>query len=226
MQIIIITIKIMKNSTRSFSTKSFSSYSSSSSPSLRWSEELIRYCEHPEVFSTKEVYHFDNEFVIIFDKYPKAKKHFLVMPRKRIDSIENLKKGDLGMMQKLKEKGQWVIDSMKEENPKLNFRMGFHAFPSMKQFHMHVISQDFISSALKNKKHWNSFTTPFFKDYEKIENILKEKGEIKFDKIYYEALLKKPLNCHLCNKKDIKNIPTLKKHLGDHWNDDSSEKSE
>ncbi|CAG8494751.1 3734_t:CDS:2 [Diversispora eburnea] len=211
------------NSTRNFSTKSFSS-SSSSSP--RWSEELIQYCEHPETFSANEVYHFDNEFVIITDKYPKAKKHFLVMPRKRIDGIENLKKRDLGMMKKLKEKGQWVIESMKGENPKLKFRMGFHALPSMKQFHMHVISQDFISPALKNKKHWNSFTTPFFKDYEEIENMLKEKEEIKFDKIYYETLLKKPLNCHLCNKKDIKNIPTLKRHLEDHWDDDSSEKSE
>ena len=27
---------------------------------------------------------------------------------------------------------------------------------------MHVISQDFDSVCLKNKKHWNSFTSPFF----------------------------------------------------------------
>ena len=29
---------------------------------------------------------------------------------------------------------------------------------------MHVISQDFDSPSLKNKKHWNSFTTPYFVD--------------------------------------------------------------
>lgn len=44
---------------------------------------------------------------------------------------------------------------------------------------MHVISQDFISQSLKNKKHWNSFTTAFFKDYEEIENELNEKGEVR-----------------------------------------------
>ena len=30
--------------------------------------------------------------------------------------------------------------------------------------HLHVISQDFDSPSLKNKKHWNSFTTPYFVD--------------------------------------------------------------
>lgn len=28
--------------------------------------------------------------------------------------------------------------------------------------HLHVISQDFDSPSLKNKKHWNSFTTDYF----------------------------------------------------------------
>lgn len=31
---------------------------------------------------------------------------------------------------------------------------------------MHVISQDFSSSCLKTKKHWNSFTTEYFVDAE------------------------------------------------------------
>lgn len=30
--------------------------------------------------------------------------------------------------------------------------------------HLHVISQDFDSPCLKNKKHWNSFTTDYFID--------------------------------------------------------------
>jgi aprataxin len=44
---------------------------------------------------------------------------------------------------------------------------------------MHVISQDFISPSLKNKKHWNSFTTKFFIDVEEIEGILEKQEEIK-----------------------------------------------
>ena len=42
------------------------------------------------------------------------------------------------------------------------FRYGFHAIPSMRQLHLHVISQDLDSAAMKNKKHWNSFSTGFF----------------------------------------------------------------
>jgi aprataxin len=34
----------------------------------------------------------------------------------------------------------------------------------MRQLHLHVISQDFNSPSLKNKKHWNSFTSAFFLD--------------------------------------------------------------
>merc|ERR1739848_578035 len=41
-------------------------------------------------------------------------------------------------------------------------RFGFHAVPSMKVLHLHVISKDLDSPSLKNKKHWNSFTLPNF----------------------------------------------------------------
>ncbi|GES75800.1 transcription factor bHLH140 [Rhizophagus clarus] len=184
-----------------------------------WNNVLLPYCQKPEAFPKSEVYYYDNEFVIIFDKYPKAKKHLLVIPRKQIDNIGELKKQDLELVRALKEKGQWVIKKMKHENPKLLFRMGFHAVPSLRQLHMHVISQDFISPSLKNKKHWNSFTTEFFIDVEGIERILEEQGEVKFNKTYYEDLLKSPLKCHLCDAKSIKFIPDLKKHLEEHWNE-------
>ncbi|XP_054806292.1 receptor-like protein 7 [Prosopis cineraria] len=36
--------------------------------------------------------------------------------------------------------------------------------PSMRQLHLHGISQDFDSKHLKNKKHWNSLNTDFFRD--------------------------------------------------------------
>lgn len=41
------------------------------------------------------------------------------------------------------------------------FKTGFHAEPSMRRLHLHVISRDFYSPCLKTKKHWNSFNTPF-----------------------------------------------------------------
>lgn len=41
------------------------------------------------------------------------------------------------------------------------FKIGYHAKPSMQRVHLHVISRDFHSPCLKTKKHWNSFNTPF-----------------------------------------------------------------
>ncbi|CAG8738832.1 1284_t:CDS:2, partial [Acaulospora morrowiae] len=216
--------EMMMSSARDISTKSTDKRSKSiaikpsSFRSEHWSNVLSRYCDYPETLSAEELYYHDDDFVIIWDKYPKAKKHLLVMPRKKIDGVGELKRQHLELVRNLKEKGQWVAERLKEIDPNLSFRVGFHAIPSMRQLHIHVISQDFISPSLKNKKHWNSFTTPFFKEVDEIENLLNAKGEIKFDKNYYESLLSMPLSCHLCNEEDIKNIPTLKRHLEEHWN--------
>jgi aprataxin len=75
-----------------------------------WNNVLLPYCQKPEMFPKSEVYYYDNEFVIIFDKYPKAKNHLLVIPRKQIDNIGELKKQNLELVRALKEKGQWVIE--------------------------------------------------------------------------------------------------------------------
>ncbi|PYH85989.1 HIT-like protein [Aspergillus uvarum CBS 121591] len=39
---------------------------------------------------------------------------------------------------------------------------GIHAHPSMNHLHIHVISVDRYSDRLKHRKHYNSFSTPFF----------------------------------------------------------------
>lgn len=50
-----------------------------------------------------------------------------------------------------------------------NLTIVFHGFNrlfpsplSTSHVHLHVISQDFDSPCLKNKKHWNSFNTEYF----------------------------------------------------------------
>lgn len=82
--------------------------------------------------------------------------------------------------------------------------------PSMRQLHLHVISQDFNSLHLRNKKHWNSFNTVFFRDsadvIEEIEKI--GKATLNDD----EKLLSMELRCHRC-KSAHPNIPKLKSHI-------------
>ncbi|CAG8766904.1 7131_t:CDS:2, partial [Cetraspora pellucida] len=97
----------------SASTPKPTTRSSSSTHTFSWGRDvLLPYCERPEIFSDKEVYSYDDNIVIIWDKYPKAKIHLLVMPRQlKIDSLEELKKQDLNLIQTMKRKGQQVIDS-------------------------------------------------------------------------------------------------------------------
>lgn len=80
----------------------------------------------------------------------------------------------------------------------------------MRQLHLHVISQDFSSKHLKNKKHWNSFNTAFFRDsvdvLEEISN--QSKATLKDD----DSLLSMELRCHRCRSAHP-NIPRLKSHI-------------
>ena len=65
--------------------------------------------------------------------------------------------------------------------------------------------QDFDSAGLKNKKHWNSFTTPFFIELHTVIAQLQNKGRLDINVSKAESMLKQDLVCHLCHK-TIKNI--------------------
>lgn len=79
----------------------------------------------------------------------------------------------------------------------------------MRQLHLHVISQDFNSLHLKNKKHWNSFNTDFFRD---AVDVLKEVEKYGKPSILDDKVLSKELRCHRC-KSAHPNIPRLKSHI-------------
>ena len=80
----------------------------------------------------------------------------------------------------------------------------------MRQLHLHVISQDFDSKHLKNKKHWNSFNTVFFRDsVDVIEEVSNDgKATLEDD----NKLLSTELRCHRCQSAHP-NIPKLKTHI-------------
>ncbi len=83
----------------------------------------------------------------------------------------------------------------------------------MQQLHMHVISQDLDSPGLKNKKHWNSFTTDFFRDSQDILAEVENCGRVKpCSPEVEDRLLKMELRCHRCHTAQP-NIPRLKSHL-------------
>ena len=159
----------------------------------------------------------DEQVVVIRDKFPKAKHHFLVLPKSPIDNLELLDGAHVSLLEHIIEKGKEFARSNIEHKTKNSVRLGFHMVPSMSHLHMHIISQDF-DTCLKNKKHWNSFTSSFFLNAESVLEMLKQDGRVKIDKTKGEELLKLPLRCHVC-KETLANMPKLTEHIKRHNKD-------
>uniref|UniRef100_A0A2A4J3D9 HIT domain-containing protein n=1 Tax=Heliothis virescens TaxID=7102 RepID=A0A2A4J3D9_HELVI len=177
-----------------------------SKKSNHWSLGLVESMKDPECIVKKT-----KQAVVIKDKYPKAKIHYLVLPNEDINSIYKLDKSHIGL---LEEFGDVFNEIQNEEE--LPVKAGFHAVPSMQRLHMHIISTDMVSPSLKTKMHWNSFTTEFFKPYADVLEELKKNGCInKMSPELHKSLMATELKCNQCTFKP-KNMPELKEHLLKH----------
>ncbi|KAM9856831.1 aprataxin [Aulostomus maculatus] len=174
-----------------------------------WSQGLKTSMQDPKM----QVYK-DDKVVVIKDKYPKARYHWLVLPWQSIPSLKALREEHCDLLRHMQE----VADQMVQQCPhasSLRFRKGYHAIPSMSHVHLHVISQDFDSPCLKNKKHWNSFTTDYFIESQDVIEMLGTNGRVTVKEGASE-LLKLPLRCHMCHTQ-LPTIPALKQHLKSHF---------
>ena len=175
-----------------------------------WSTKLLDVMKDPKMI-VKE----DDTVVIIKDGYPKAKHHYLVLPKDNISSLRVLNSSHVPLLQHMLEKGKCLEEELVEKDTSLKLQHGYHAAPSMTRLHMHIISRDFDSPCLKTKKHWNSFTSEFFLPAEDVISRLQRFGKVEIDKAKYEAILKDPLKCHVCHV-SCQNMPKLKAHILQH----------
>ncbi|XP_072947332.1 aprataxin [Epargyreus clarus] len=172
-----------------------------------WSLGLIESMNDP-----KHIYKETDRVVVIKDKYPKAKIHYLMLPRDNIESIHKLNKKHISI---LKEFGS-ILQDIIEENKDVTLKAGFHAVPSMQRLHMHIISTDMVSPCLRTKIHWNSFTTDFFIPYEDVLRKIEQNGHIEvMSTDLHKSLLATKLKCNKCSYVP-RNMPQLRKHLAKH----------
>jgi len=86
---------------------------------------------------------------------------------------------------------------------------GIHAHPSMNHLHIHVMSVDRYSDCLKHRKHYNSFTTPFFIDVTDFplakDDVRRHPGR--------EGYLDADLKCWRCGRNFGHKFAPLKRHL-------------
>ena len=157
---------------------------------MSWRYALKNYVTSPETVNDDTVTYFDDKVSIIRDSFPKSECHLLILPRtmqlsrshptkvidakfknefesyvnSAIDHIFRHFQEKFRIKKSDDDKDPCWDDILKDKNKFVrNFvQVGIHSVPSMANLHIHVISKDFHSVRLKNKKHYNSFNTGFF----------------------------------------------------------------
>jgi len=90
---------------------------------------------------------------------------------------------------------------------------GIHAHPSMSHLHVHVMSVDHFSEYLKHRKHYNSFSTPFFVSLNDFplpkDDARRHPGREKY--------LDWDFKCWRCGKNYTNKFARLKEHLAEEF---------
>lgn len=178
--------------------------------SANWRDAL----RHPD---PSLVFGGDDEAVLIYDGYPKARHHLLGLAKKssslsEVRSVRDLRPVHLPALVRFHRTISSAARSLGVE-----CRVGYHAQPSMNWLHCHIISTDFDSPCLKTKHHWHSFTTEFLVEPGVVENLLRDESpglEAELDK-RIDAVKGAPIRCWKC-RQEFRNMPTLKRHLTSH----------
>lgn len=169
----------------------------------------------------------DSHVRVIYDKYPKAQYHLLVLPLNvQYNNVIELTSKDLPLLQHIQQLCTWVILGFRQasadtKHSPLQFNVGFHRIPSLKHLHIHLISTDYNSPWLKTKKHWLSFSnSDFFVSLNGVVELLqagKSVAQIVVNETTAQQILDQPsknLRCqHVECSQTFNNMPKLKAHI-------------
>jgi aprataxin len=195
-----------------------------------WRDALSAMAADPHShFKRGAVLFFDDELVVAKDAYPKSRTHLLVLARdtRLAEGPKALRSSDASLVRRMMRAGlecarKQVLGNEFSETAEDDFddfvgnrfRCGFHASPSMRTAHMHVVSLDLRGSGMKTRRHWNSFATSFFKEAEETAIFL-EKGNERLDWDVAElerVVAMTPLRCHKCGDGPFNTMPKLFAH--------------
>ena len=184
-----------------------------------------------------------DRFAVVADKHPKSRVHLLVMPRAGSGGPPTLRRLariiDAGQLPRGCEERRrlaaelveletaalaaWQAHGANAEGvpPGTKPRLGFHALPSLLPLHLHVVSPDFNSPALKTRKHAVSFSHPsYFLPLDAVLASVREDAPAGTDVLAPGAAeraasaLKEPLTCPHCGAQSS-TVPALKAHLAE-----------
>ncbi|EGV60605.1 aprataxin-like protein [Yamadazyma tenuis] len=156
---------------------------------MSFADAFQTYINNPEICKKITLYN-DDTVIIIKDMFPKSLRHYLVIPKSPAVTHahplkvfnDNVKLYDI-LEDYVQLTKQYITDDLVkfgllEDDPetikqfKQTFiQCGVHSIPSLNNLHIHVMTRDFNSPRLKHKKHFNSFNTRFFVDFEDLNPI-------------------------------------------------------
>lgn len=211
---------------------------------------LSKYIETPES-NPELVIFYNDEVVLLRDAYPKARIHWLLMPRdvsagwpldlltRRDFACDSNSSSDSGsrsgpgfgsqfdLLRKLK---PWVTKFQKLAEAELQkycktdeeidteglIRCGVHSVPSMDNLHIHIISKDMHSLAMKKAPHYLSFNTEFFVQFHEIDHLAAD--DFRYDSQQMHQLLRvADLRCVWCHRNFERKFTALKHHLAEEY---------
>jgi diadenosine tetraphosphate (Ap4A) HIT family hydrolase len=182
-----------------------------SAAAFGWRGALQDYARKPESCGST-VRLFNDRVVVIEDKFPKARVHLLVLARDlSLNKATDLRREHLPLLREMERVADEQIARARQRGSATEFQVGFHAVPSMLVLHVHVISRDFKSTALKHKKHWNSFTTPFFVTLRDVIERVETTGRVTLRADESESQLSANMTCPHCGAA-LRNMPAVKSH--------------
>lgn len=201
---------------------------------MSFKDVLQKYIDSPEKFPDSVVLE-EEDIVVIRDAYPKSIRHLLVIPRSSdvthihpLDAFDNhqdlynrvlqiVKKAENILVDELLDIGllEFESDDIIARELFINsfVRAGIHSVPSLANLHIHVITQDFFSPRLKNKKHYNSFTTSFFVDFDELDPSKRSPAFKNTQKNPIQIIKNSLLRCTYCDKSFENKFKHLKLHL-------------
>ena len=136
--------------------------------------------------------------VVAYDVYPKARVHVLILPRAPLAKPHELAAQHARLLRHMLHLAEWLAPRLRDQHPELSpLRCGFHAVPSMRQMHLHMISLDFESPDLKRPRHWIIFNTDYLVPPQQWADMLEQHGRVLVERTAEEAKLKMPMVCPL-----------------------------
>ena len=195
-----------------------------------WQHALSTILTQIESRTSNPIVLFQNEnYVCIYDKYPKAKYHYLLMPRNGMLNVSSINEFTPHHLQGVKQFHTLARNIVKELQrsifdsngyTKTEFKLGYHAVPSLTPLHLHIISTDYDSPCIKTKRHVNSFTSKFFISAEILEAHLESAfvSTLHNKTLFVDVrknnavcLLDDRMKCTKCDRVAV-NVPDWKRH--------------